>query len=141
MNSVKQAEQGAQGAGPAERWEHPENEVVVEVTGCAKEDAHAVFCALHAAFASDRPDTDVPQEAPGPHGPGHTVWISTFNVSEVRAQARPRPLTAPVTLTLQGGYWAADRLREALTHAFRVQVTGTASGDQEKEVTLRLESR
>ena len=74
-------------------------------------DAHAVFSALRTSFVSDRAADDVPEEMAGP---GSTVWTSTFDVTDLRAAAEPRPLTAPVTVTLQGGYWAVARLREGL---------------------------
>ena len=53
-------------------------------------------------------------------------------------QTGPIPLEGSVSATLQGGYVAVDRLREALGAAFAVLERGTASGDQEKEVDLRL---
>ncbi|MFF4954257.1 hypothetical protein ACWC2K_20790 [Streptomyces chattanoogensis] len=129
MNSAAQASQ-------TEHPEHPD-EVLVEVVGCATQDAHAVFSALRESFVSDRSANDVPKEV---NGATATVWTVTVDVSELRAEAAPRPLSAPVTVDLQGGYWAVDRLRKALAHAFSVRVVGTAAGDQEKEVQLRLET-
>ena len=59
--------------------------------------------------------------------------------------ARPRPSPAgsprPVLVSLQGGYWAVDELCKGLESAFAVHILGTAAGDQEKEVELRLETR
>lgn len=118
--------------------EHVSAEVVVELEGCATQDAHAVFSALRTSFSSDRAADDVPEEMAGP---GATVWTTTFDVSELKTAAEPRPLTAPVTVSLQGGYWAVDQACKALAPAFTVQVLGMAAGDQEKEVELRLESR
>ncbi|MFH8568195.1 hypothetical protein [Streptomyces sp. NPDC017993] len=118
--------------------QHPSAEVLVEVTGCDTADAHAVFSALRTSFDSDRAADDVPQEMAGP---GATVWTATFDVTDLRAEAEPRSLTAPVTVSLQGGYWAVARLREALAAPFAVQVEGSVAGDQEQEVQLRLESR
>ncbi|MFJ3230827.1 hypothetical protein [Streptomyces sp. NPDC086787] len=43
-----------------------------------------------------------------------------------------------LTATLQGGYVAVDQVCDALRAAFAVDERGTASGDQEKEVDLRL---
>ncbi|WP_411143908.1 hypothetical protein [Streptomyces sp. x-80] len=117
---------------------HASAEVVVEVSGCATADAHAVFSALRTSFVSDRAADDVPEEMVGPRA---TVWTSTFDVTDVRAAAEPRPLTAPLTVNLQGGYWAVDRLCESLRTAFAVRVLGTAAGDQEEEVQLLLETR
>ncbi|MFJ6750062.1 MULTISPECIES: hypothetical protein [unclassified Streptomyces] len=118
--------------------EHPSAQVTVEVDSCATEDAHAVFSALRTTFVSDRAADDVPEEMAGT---GATIWTSTVDVTDVRAPAEPRTLTAPVTVNLQGGYWAVARLREGLATAFAVQVVGTAAGDQEQEVQLRLETR
>ncbi|WP_399096687.1 hypothetical protein ACGH2B_04135 [Streptomyces sp. BBFR2] len=117
---------------------HPDAEVVVEVTDCATQDAQAVFSALRTSFACDRAPEDVPRVVAGPHP---TVWTSTFDVTELRAEPAPARLTAPVSISLQGGYWAVARLRDSLRPAFAVQVTGTVAGDQEQEVQLRLENR
>ncbi|MFG2139708.1 hypothetical protein [Streptomyces sp. NPDC048650] len=133
MNSAEEASQAEQAKSP----EHSD-EVVVEVVGCATQDAHAVFSALRDSFASDRAADDVPTEVAGATT---TVWTATVDVSELRAEAAPRPLTEPVTVEVQGGYWAVARLRESLTHAFAVRIVGTAAGDQEQEVQLRLETR
>ncbi|MEU9120927.1 hypothetical protein AB0C96_13885 [Streptomyces sp. NPDC048506] len=128
MNSAKQASHA----------EHVSAEVVVELESCATQDAHAVFSALRTSFSSDRAADDVPEEMAGP---GATVWTTTFDVSELKATAEPRRLTAPVVVSLQGGYWAVDQLCKGLESAFAVHVLGMAAGDQEKEVELRLESR
>ncbi|MFF0626914.1 hypothetical protein [Streptomyces sp. NPDC004296] len=127
MNSAEQASHA----------EHVSADVVVEVQGCKAADAHAIFRVLHTAFRSDRAADDVPQETAGP---GATVWTSTVDVSERGTTPEPRRLTAPVTVTLQGGYWAVDQLCAGLTAAFVVHILGTAAGDQEKEVELRLET-
>ncbi|MFE6691734.1 hypothetical protein ACFVFQ_35335 [Streptomyces sp. NPDC057743] len=125
MNSAEQASHA----------EHVAAEVVVEVEGCKTEDAHAVFGVLRTAFHSDRAADDVPTEVAGP---GATVWTSTVDVSERGATLEPRRLSAPVTVSLQGGYWAVDQLCAGLKSAFTVDVLGMAAGDQEKEVELRL---
>ncbi|MFF1462233.1 hypothetical protein [Streptomyces sp. NPDC058330] len=123
----------------AHAQEHQESgDVMVEVTGCPQEDARAVFDVLRHSFVSDRPADDVP-ESESETRP--TVWTATVDVSETRQDARPARLSGPVTLEAQGGYWAVDRLRRRLSDTFTVKVVGTASGDQEQEVRLRLESR
>ncbi|GAU67050.1 hypothetical protein SSP35_04_01310 [Streptomyces sp. NBRC 110611] len=132
MNSAKQASRTEQTA------EHVSAEVVVELESCTTQDAHAVFSALRTSFSSDRAADDVPEEVAGP---GSTVWTTTFDVSELKAEAGPRRLTAPVAVSVQGGYWAVDQLSKALASAFTVHLLGMAAGDQEKEVELRLESR
>ncbi|WTL28643.1 hypothetical protein OG875_01990 [Streptomyces sp. NBC_01498] len=112
--------------------------MTVELSGCETQDAHAVFGALRTVFASDRAPDDRPQERAGARP---TVWSSTFDVSDVRERPGPTPLTRPVTAEIQGGYWAVARLQEELTGAFAVEVLGTAAGDQEQEVQLRLAGR
>jgi hypothetical protein len=118
--------------------DHSESQVVVALSGGAKEDAHTVFGALRTAFACDRAADDVPREAPGGRP---AVWTATFDATEVLSEPGPARLTAPVVATLQGGYTAVRVLRKTLTSAFTVRMVGTASGDQEEEVQLRLESR
>ncbi|MEV0848076.1 hypothetical protein AB0J21_19735 [Streptomyces sp. NPDC049954] len=113
------------------------NQVVVELEGDSARDADAVLTALGGAFGSDRAPGDVPEDTEG----RPTVWSATFDVSDERGKAAPVPLTGPVTLTAQGGYHAVGRLREALADVFAVHVTGTASGDQEQELQLRLEGK
>ncbi|MEU8679143.1 hypothetical protein [Streptomyces sp. NPDC048560] len=113
-------------------------DVVVAVTGCAKEDARTVFDVLRRSFLSDRPEDDEPQEA-SPTRP--TVWFATVDVSETRTSDAPAPLTAPVLMDVQGGYWAVDRFRKHLAESFAVRMVGTAAGDQEEEVRLELANR
>ncbi|WP_229699883.1 hypothetical protein [Streptomyces kronopolitis] len=69
------------------------------------------------------------------------VWTATADVSTEPNEAAPLPLTAPVTVTLQGGQWAVARLHAALTSVFSVQQVGSTSGDQEREAQLRLVTR
>lgn len=117
----------------------PSAQVTVTLDSCAKEDAGTVLDALHTSFACDRDADDAPAEAPGG---GPIVWTATFDVSRTLAlPGGPAHLGEPVTLTAQGGYHAVDRLREALAESFGVTVIGTASGDQEEEVTFRLRPR
>ncbi|WP_181138397.1 hypothetical protein [Streptomyces sp. Ru73] len=113
-------------------------EVTVECTGCKAEDAAAIFTVLRTCFASDRDADDAPRETAGA---GPSVWTATFDVNQPRDTPEPTRLSAPCTVTLQGGYQAVDQLRKALLPAFVVSVAGTAAGDQEEEVSLRLESR
>ncbi|MET7859288.1 hypothetical protein ABZS81_19075 [Streptomyces sp. NPDC005318] len=113
-------------------------EVTVAISGCAKGDARMVFDVLRAAFTTDRASVDVPQDVAGKRP---TVWTATVDVSEARVVSGPVTLDAPVTVDVQGGYWAVDELRKHLADAFTVRVVGTVSGDQEEEVRLRLESR
>lgn len=47
-------------------------------------------------------------------------------------------LAGPVTADLQGGPVAVDRLRRTLAAAFAVEAAGSAAGDQEVDVQVRL---
>jgi hypothetical protein len=110
-------------------------QVAVTLDGCAKEDAQAVLDVLNTSFASDRAGDDEPADD---NGGRPTVWSATFDVSRTLGVPGPSRLTEPLTVTAQGGYRAVDRLRESLSEAFAVRVVGTAAGDQEQEVQLRL---
>ncbi|MFB6959111.1 hypothetical protein ACFCYB_19295 [Streptomyces sp. NPDC056309] len=117
---------------------HPES-VSVELSGCSKEDARIVFDALCACFSSDRCADDVPREYDEVRP---TVWLGTFDVAEEHGADRgPSRLDASVTADVQGGYWAIDRFRTTLDSLFTVQDLCMASGDQERELHVRLESR
>nr|WSW70977.1 hypothetical protein OG461_35005 [Streptomyces sp. NBC_00995] len=113
-------------------------EVSVVLSGCGKGDARTVFDVLRAAFVTDRASVDVPQDVSGKRP---TAWVATVDVAEARVVSGSVELGEPVTLDVQGGYWAVDRLRERLADAFSVQVVGTVSGDQEEEVRLRLATK
>ncbi|MET9444931.1 hypothetical protein [Streptomyces sp. NPDC006610] len=119
-----------------------EGSVSVELSGCSKEDARIVFDALCRHFDSDRCSDDVPQEW---HDTRPTVWLGTFDVSDVSdaggSGGSPARLNASVEAEVQGGYWAIDRFRTTLDSLFRVEDLSTASGDQERELHVRLESR
>ncbi|NED85795.1 hypothetical protein G3I76_37635 [Streptomyces sp. SID11233] len=129
MNSTRdaQTEENQQGG-----------EVSVVLSGCAKDDAGTVFDVLRAAFATDRTSSDVPQDITGKRP---TVWTATVDVTEERVVSGTVRLGGTVTVDVQGGYWAVERLRHSLAGAFAVQVVGTVSGDQEEEVRLRLANK
>jgi hypothetical protein len=116
---------------------HPES-VSVEISGCSKHDARIVFDALCECFASDRCAEDVPEEFSQTRP---TVWLGTFEVTEAHEGAAPAPLSSSVIADAQGGYWAIDRFRTTLDSLFSVHDLSTASGDQEKELHVRLEGR
>ncbi|SDD15646.1 hypothetical protein [Streptomyces prasinopilosus] len=120
---------------------HPES-VSVELSGCDRHDAQIVFDTLGAYFTSDRRSGDVPEASSGARP---TVWLGTFDVADPReGGARPEAtarLGASVDADLQGGYWAVDRVRTTLESLFTVHDLSTVSGDQEKELHVRLESR
>lgn len=116
---------------------HPEH-VSVEISGCSKDDARIVFDTLCACFASDRCADDVPEEASDTRP---TVWLGTFDVADAHEGARPARLQSSVEADVQGGYWAVDRFRVTLDSLFSVHEAAGASGDQERELHLRLENR
>ncbi|MFI6724304.1 hypothetical protein [Streptomyces atratus] len=129
MNSIKEKQ--------TEESLHSE-EVSVVISGCDTGDARMVFDALRAAFTTDRASVDVPKKL-AERRP--TAWVATVDVTEERVVSGPVSLGGPVSVDVQGGYWACERLRRSLAHAFDVRVVGTVSGDQEEEVRLRLKSR
>ncbi|WP_327698227.1 hypothetical protein [Streptomyces sp. NBC_00459] len=110
----------------------------VSLTGVSKKDAATVFGVLRTAFPADRPVDDVPEEQPGGDS---VVWSAEFEPTREWIPTDPIPLEGPVSATLQGGYTAVDQLREALGVTFAVDERGAASGDQEKEVDLRLTTK
>ncbi|MGQ4437518.1 MULTISPECIES: hypothetical protein [unclassified Streptomyces] len=110
----------------------------VSLTGASKEDAATVFGVLRTAFPTDRPFDDVPQEQPGDRT---AVWTAEFEPTQEWIPTDPLSLEGSVSATIQGGYVAVDQLREALNVTFAVDERGTASGDQEQEVDLRLTSK
>ncbi|MEU2424970.1 hypothetical protein ABZ619_28815 [Streptomyces sp. NPDC007851] len=107
----------------------------VSLTEASKEDAATVFGVLRTVFPTDRPADDLPEEQPGGHA---DVWSAEFEPTREWSAPAPVTLHGSVSATLQGDYLAVDRLSEVLSAVFAVQERGAASGDQEKEVDLRL---
>ncbi|MFE7750551.1 hypothetical protein [Streptomyces sp. NPDC057428] len=121
-----------------QKQEHQESgDVVVTLSGCPTQDARTVFEVLRRSFVSDRPASDTPESASDTRP---TVWTATVDVSQTKEGPAPAQLSAPVAIEAQGGYWAVDRFRRTLEDAFTVRLVGTAAGDQEQEIRLRLES-
>ncbi|TQJ86079.1 hypothetical protein [Streptomyces sp. SLBN-31] len=115
-----------------------EEPVSLEISGCSKEDARIVFDALCACFESDRGADEVPQQL---HETRPMVWLGTFEVTEAHSCPPPARLTSSVEVDAQGGYWAIERLRSTLDPLFSVRDLSSASGDQERELHVILESR
>ncbi|MFG2958996.1 hypothetical protein ACGF5O_35425 [Streptomyces sp. NPDC048291] len=115
-----------------------EEPVSLEISGCSKEDARIVFDALCQCFESDRAAEDVPQQL---HETRPMVWLGTFEVTDAHECTLPPRLSAPVEADAQGGYWAISRLHTTLDSLFAVRNLSSASGDQEKELHVLLESR
>ncbi len=117
---------------------HPHS-VSLEISGCSVQDARVVFDTLCACFESDRCADDVPEELDETRP---TVWLGTFDVADAHEGARPEArLSSSVDADLYGGYWAVERLRTTLDSLFDVHDLSTASGDQEEELHVRLQSR
>lgn len=116
---------------------HPES-VTLEISDCSKEDARIVFDTLCACFESDRSPEDVPQQL---HETRPMVWLGTFEVTDVQECPPPARLSSSVEADAQGGYWAIERLRTTLDSLFTVHDLASASGDQERELHVVLESR
>ncbi|MFK0257115.1 hypothetical protein [Streptomyces sp. NPDC090445] len=114
-------------------------EVTVVVSDCAEEDARAVFATLDAAFTAEKAE-----KTTGPRsGSGATVWASAYDVA-APAEATPAavaPLAHQVSVEAQGGYRAVDRVVAVLDSAFVIDTVGTAAGDQEKDIHLRIHGR
>lgn len=115
-----------------------EESVTVEISGCDAEDARIVFDTLCACFESDRSPDDPPQQL---HETRPMVWLGTFEVTDARTCPPPTRLSSSVEADAQGGYWAIEQLRSTLDELFTVRDLSSASGDQERELHVRLESR
>lgn len=112
--------------------------VSVEISG-SKEDARLVFEALNSCFASDRAPEEIPRQLDDVRP---MVWLGTYDVADARGSGcAPVHLDSSILADVQGGYWAVDRFRATLDSMFTVEETCTASGDQERDLHLRLESR
>ncbi|MEU1366639.1 hypothetical protein ABZ454_10940 [Streptomyces sp. NPDC005803] len=112
--------------------------VTVTLSGPSEDDATTVFGVLRTAFPTDGATDAVAEDQQGDRP---LVWTAHFEPTRERTQVEPASLGAPVTATVQGGYVEVDQLCAALGAAFEVQEEGAASGDQEKEVGLRLRAK
>ncbi|MFJ6696532.1 hypothetical protein ACIQM4_10715 [Streptomyces sp. NPDC091272] len=116
--------------------------VTVTVTDCPAQDARAVFEVVATVFASsDRDSGDAPQDNAGG---GPTVWTTVYESDGAESTGEkpaPTSLSGPATVTVQGGPHEVARAQEALGAAFSVSDEGTAAGDQEQEVQLRVTGR
>lgn len=109
-----------------------DTQLTVTLSGGGVDDARAVVRALEGTFGA--PDQR-PSDARA------TVHVATF-AGEGQGQAGRAdagPLSAPVTVTVQGTPEAVRRANDALRQSFRTRDEGAASGDQEQERQLLLE--
>ncbi|MFF5922264.1 hypothetical protein ACFY8C_28610 [Streptomyces flavochromogenes] len=118
---------------------HIDTDVTVQLSGCSREDAQAVFGVLDGVYELED------MTAPGPQAAttfSPTVWTATFDTAGGRHQeVRPTRLTSPVGATLSGGYHAVNEVEKVLAAGFDIQSQQSVSGDQETEARLLLASR
>ncbi|AYL40067.1 hypothetical protein ACFTZ8_11770 [Streptomyces fungicidicus] len=109
-----------------------DTELTVTIGGGGVEDARAVVRALEGTFGA--PDRR-------PSGEEATVRTATFagEGHSASGQTEAGPLSAPVTVTVQGTPWAVRRASDTLARSFTTRDEGAASGDQEQERQLLLE--
>ncbi|MFF0156325.1 hypothetical protein ACFYRY_02105 [Streptomyces sp. NPDC005263] len=112
-----------------------DTELTVTLSGGSTADARAVVRALEPAFGSAR-ELPADQNA--------TVHTATFDSSAAdgpaaAAQGTADPLSAPVTVTVQGTPQAVEKASSTLARTFATHDQGSASGDQERERQLILE--
>jgi hypothetical protein len=115
-------------------------QVQVVLSDCSATDAGHLFTELCRHFDSDRGADSAPHDTEGARP---TMWTGTFDTSAPAATPdapHAPPLSGPVRAELQGEPKAVTRLREALEETFSVHELGSASGDQEIEVELRLDN-
>ncbi|MEZ3181692.1 hypothetical protein KYY02_24310 [Streptomyces pimonensis] len=110
-----------------------DTQLTVTLSGGDVDDARAVVRALEGTFgaADQRPSEE--------HA---TVHMATFTGEGRGAAAEATeagPLSAPVTVTVQGTPEAVRRAGDALTRCFTARDEGTVAGDQEQERQLLLE--
>ncbi|WP_234331907.1 hypothetical protein [Streptomyces sp. NRRL S-87] len=118
-------------------------EVTVVLSDCDEDDARVVLSTLEETFTPERA-VAARGAAPARPGGATTVWASVFDVGHPReraAAAGPVTLEHPVSVEAQGGYQAVDRLLAELGTVFEIEAAGTAAGDQEKDVHLRIRGR
>ncbi|MFF4172238.1 hypothetical protein [Streptomyces sp. NPDC001744] len=118
---------------------HIDTDVTVQLSDCDREDARAVFGVLDGVYRLEdmaAPDSSA-ETAPAP-----TVWTATFDTAGgPHRDVRPARLSAPVGVTLTGGYRAVGEVEKTLATGFEVRSLRAVSGDQETEARLLLASR
>jgi hypothetical protein len=115
----------------------PVSQVEVVLCDCSARDAERVFACLCAHFESDRRPDDPPHET----GTGRpTMWAGTYDTAAVPTGAgeHPEPLSAPVTVDVQGSPPAVRLLRAVLEETYAVHEVGVDAGDQEVQLQLRV---
>ncbi|MDI3422013.1 hypothetical protein [Streptomyces luteolus] len=115
--------------------------VTVTLSDCKADEAHAVLDYLSSLFPYEESGPVTPDKHP--HTP--TVWSATLDVTTPATASsvprRPVGVRGPVEVTLQGTPLDVQAVHRALEDAFEFHDEGTVSGDQEREVQLRISSR
>ncbi|MGC3002799.1 hypothetical protein ACPF8X_31615 [Streptomyces sp. G35A] len=110
-----------------------DTQLTVTLSGGDVDDARAVVRALEGAFGA-------PEQSPS--DTDATVRVATFSGEGHEGEAAAAdagPLSAPVSVTVQGTPDAVRRASDTLTRAFTARDEGAVSGDQEQERQLLLE--
>ncbi|MEQ8146434.1 hypothetical protein [Streptomyces sp. OP7] len=111
-----------------------DTQLTVTLSGGDTEDARAVVGALEGTFGP-------PQERPS--DTDATVRMATFageGQGDASGRTDTRPLSEPVTVTVQGSPEAVRRASDTLSRSFTTRDEGAVAGDQEQERQLLLES-
>ncbi|MFI5666098.1 hypothetical protein [Streptomyces sp. NPDC051704] len=120
--------------------DNPVAEVVVAVGDCSEEDARALLDLLERSFPAGTGSGSAVQG-----GQAATVWSATLDVAKptepAEGPAAPVRLKAAARVTLQGSPRAVERVQATLAGHFDVEDMGAVSGDQEREIGLRVRSR
>ncbi|MDI3387891.1 hypothetical protein QIS99_17035 [Streptomyces sp. B-S-A8] len=115
--------------------------VSVTLSDCRADEAHAVLDYLSSLFPYEECGRVTPDRHP--HTPN--VWSASLDVTAVASPSnvprRPVGVRGPVEVTLQGAPLDVAAVHAALEDAFSFHDEGTVSGDQEREVQLRISSR
>ncbi|MFE2480007.1 hypothetical protein [Streptomyces sp. NPDC001194] len=119
---------------------NPVAEVVVAVGDCSEEDARALLDLLERSFPADAGAGGAVRG-----GQAATVWSATLDAAkpadQAEGRAAPARLKGAARVTLQGSPRAVERVQAALDGHFDVEDMGAVSGDQEREIGLRVRSR
>ncbi|MFJ9038645.1 hypothetical protein ACIRF8_18885 [Streptomyces sp. NPDC102406] len=116
--------------------------VTVTLSNCSARDAESVLTYLTSEF----PDRAPTKDGSDASGTPTTVWTAELDVSAgssdaASGSASGEKLEGTVSVSAQGVPHEVDTVRKALGRAFQVEDAGSASGDQELDVQLRLTSR
>ncbi|MEU3791603.1 hypothetical protein [Streptomyces fructofermentans] len=106
--------------------------LTLTLSGGTAADARAVVHTLEPVFGTA---ADMPGDG---SATVHTAAFDNDLPTGGTAPANPEPLSAPVTVTLQGSPEAVRRADATLTSVYTVREQGMASGDQEQERQLLL---